>query len=227
MKNQFVYRLIGLALESNVFRTVIKKNRDGSINVIERNLGVYRSQRTAENTLKRFLKSDYHKQRLYGGFIIYKEKFNDPESTIFYNDVYISKKIFDRFGNYISYMGTPAYSERCYGVDSKYVKYNAGDKIYEYCELTKRLYPQIVMWRPWTKSQIRNINKRYKVNNAKCYDKGCYMTMGTDGPNHVEVTGAFPFFGIMLKKEKKAIMRSAKRYFAKQTYENHIAALFK
>ena len=226
MKNQFVYRLIGLVLKSNVFNTLIKKNRDGSINVIERNLGVYKSQRTAENTLKRFLKSEHYKQRLYGGFIIYKEKFNDPESTIFYNDVYISRKTFDRFGNYISYMGTPAYSERCYGVDSKYVKYNSGDKIYAYCELTKQLEPQIVMRRPWTKSQIRNFNKKYKTD-MPSYHKGCYMTMGTDGEHHVEVTNTFPFFGVLLKKEKKAIIRSAKRYFDKQTYENDIAVLFK
>lgn len=218
MKNQFIYRLRALAL--NVYNKRIKKNRDGSINVTQQNFGCYTSERKAENALKTFLKNQQFYQCLYGGFIIYKEKLNDKDQIEFiHNNVYYGIKTFDRFGNYNSCGHRP--SDKNYtGSNSKFIKFNTGDKFYYYME-PDLLIPEVVIYKPYTKKEWRKLFGKNK--DVQCdYSEDCYLSINATGHNHPQLALAFPFFGILTKKEKKAIKKSAKIYFEKQYYQDNI-----
>lgn len=216
MKNQYIYQLKALELKRRKHCLLYKKNKNGSIDIEEHDLGCYTSYKSAERAIKKHLEIT-KEYAIYGGFITFKIKLNDSNNAGYDYSSYYAMKTYDSNGNYNSYSyGYTKDESKIYrGSDDKYVRFKEGDMIYSYgC---KRFYPEVVIRKPISKKQWK---ERYQKNFDSDYSDDCYLTMGTSGHNHVLLPLAFSFFGKLSKREKKLMFKEAEFYFGEEQFKH-------
>lgn len=220
MSKEYVFRAIAYIIssdnidDSDILKIKLRPNKDYSIDIYNKFLGIFSSKNLAENRIKEYIRRDegkYDYDNVYLGFIIIKHEINAAFSENF-DDIcnFSARYTYDRKGNPFCESELDDAHLRTFDGRKTPVKVNVGAIAFVYDYESSKAEPVIVMDLPLSKVQW----KRHMAKNAKGdYSDDCYTVVQYKfGHYHPESVCVFPFDFEYPKGLSAALMREVKKY---------------
>ena len=202
--------------DSDLIASKLKFNKDGSISIYNKFLGMFSSKDLAEKRIKEYIRRDkgkYDYDNNYLGFAVTKHELNAPFSEVF-DDIcnFSARYIYDSYGDLFCDSELPESEERCFSGRKNPVKLSVGDialcKCYGYDGL--KAVPVLITDLPMSAAQW----KRHMASNVKGdYSDDCYtVVQAKHGHFHPESVEVFPFLGKVPKKLETALQKARDKF---------------
>ena len=220
MGKEYVYRAIAYIIssenidDSDLLKVKLRPNKDYSIDIYNKFLGMFSTKELAENRIKEYIRRDegkYDYDNMYLGFIIIKHELNAAFSEHF-DDIcnFSARYAYDRKGNPFCESELDDACTRKFDGRKTPVKINVGEIAFVHDYESSEAKPVMVMDLPLSKAQW----KRHMAKNAKGdFSDDCYTVVQYKfGHYHPESVCVFPFDFECPKGLSTALMREVNKY---------------
>lgn len=222
MSKEYIFEVIAYIVsiksidDSDLLHYKLKFNKDGSINIYNKFLGMFSSKDKAEERIKEYIQRDkgkYDYDNIYLGFAVTKHELNAPFSEVF-DDIcnFSARYIYDSHGDLLCDSELPESGERCFSGRNTPVKLSVGDialyKFYGYDSL--KAVPILITDLPMSAAQW----KRHMDPKARGdYSDDCYtVVLAKQGHFHPESVEVFPFLGKVPKRLETALQKARDKF---------------
>lgn len=218
-KNTYFYRLESIEYKTQKYKNIPKKNKDETLNVDIKYLGIYSELFIAQKAMKEYI--NFNEQICFAGFRITKEYVNDKNHLYFYEPD--MTYIYDKNDKHVAELegrgkDTNFDNDVYIGFDNKRISLKRGDFVM--CQYGNDMIPGILIEYPISKKGW----KERKLSPSNNYD-ATYIIATTNGYDHPKITHVYPAPTKPTKKLLKKMQRNFIRFYCSDL--NHFNKQYK